>query len=93
MFLDEVSDRSKRLIEGGEAMQRAPSFVFRNAREARDFRDWLVANFEAIKELAESTTSVGKLLDIEHYIFHNMVHTRFDYSTGDSAGQIADGAV
>ncbi len=71
----------------GEAMQRAPSFVFRNAREARDFRDWLVANFDAIKEQAESTTSVGKLLEIEHYIFHNMVHTRFDYSTGDAAGQ------
>jgi hydroxymethylglutaryl-CoA reductase (NADPH) len=71
----------------GESMQRAPTFLFRNAREARDFRDWLVASFDAIKEQAESTTSVGKLLEIEHYIVHNMVHTRFDYSTGDAAGQ------
>jgi len=71
----------------GEAMQRAPTFVFHNARQARDFRDWLVANFDAIKAQAESTTSVGKLLEIEHYVAHNMVHTRFDYSTGDAAGQ------
>ena len=71
----------------GEAMQRAPTFIFRNARDARDFRDWLVANFEAVKAQAESTTSVGKLLEVEHYIVHNMVHTRFDYSTGDAAGQ------
>lgn len=71
----------------GEAMQRAPAFIFKNGREARDFELWLVENFEAIKAQAESTTSVGKLLEIEHYNAHNMVHTRFDYSTGDAAGQ------
>ncbi|MEM0953855.1 MAG: hydroxymethylglutaryl-CoA reductase [Pseudomonadota bacterium] len=71
----------------GEAMQRAPTFVFHSARQARDFCDWLVANFDAIKAQAEATTSVGKLLEIEHYLVHNMVHTRFDYSTGDAAGQ------
>lgn len=71
----------------GEAMQRAPCFIFRDAREARDFEAWLVANFEAIKEVAESTTSIGKLNEIEHYCAHNFVFTRFDYSTGDAAGQ------
>ncbi|GAB3313740.1 hydroxymethylglutaryl-CoA reductase [Haliea atlantica] len=71
----------------GEAMQRAPCFVFRDAREARDFEQWLVANFEPIREVAESTTSIGKLQEIEHYIAHNMVFTRFDYTTGDAAGQ------
>jgi hydroxymethylglutaryl-CoA reductase (NADPH) len=71
----------------GEAMQRAPVFVFPSAREARDFELWLDANFERIKAQAESTTSVGKLHEIEHYHAHNMVFTRFDYSTGDAAGQ------
>lgn len=71
----------------GEAMQRAPVFVFKNARDARDFDQWLAANFPRIKEVAESTTSVGKLNEVEHYIAHNMVFTRFDYSTGDAAGQ------
>jgi hydroxymethylglutaryl-CoA reductase (NADPH) len=71
----------------GQAMQRAPCFVFRNARDARDFEQWLIENFEPIKAVAESTTSVGKLNEIEHYCAHNFVYTRFDYSTGDAAGQ------
>ena len=71
----------------GEAMQRAPAFLFKNAREARDFSHWLSDNFDAIKAQAESTTSVGKLLEIEQYPVHALVYTRFDYSTGDAAGQ------
>ena len=71
----------------GEAMQRAPVFVFPSAREARDFGHWLSENFARIKEVAESTTSVGKLNEIEQYHAHNMIFTRFDYSTGDAAGQ------
>lgn len=71
----------------GEAMQRAPVFVFPSAREARDFGLWLDDNFERIKAVAESTTSIGKLNEIEHYHAHNMVFSRFDYSTGDAAGQ------
>ncbi|MBN7796725.1 hydroxymethylglutaryl-CoA reductase [Parahaliea mediterranea] len=71
----------------GEAMQRAPVFVFKNGRDARDFDQWLAQNVERIRAVAEATTSVGKLREIEHYIAHNMVFTRFDYSTGDAAGQ------
>lgn len=71
----------------GEAMQRAPCFVFANARDARDFEQWLVEHFEQIKAVAESTTSIGKLIEIEHYNAHNFVFTRFDYTTGDAAGQ------
>ena len=71
----------------GEAMQRAPCFVFRNARDARDFELWLVENFPKIKAVAETTTSVGKLVEIEHYNAHNFIYTRFDYTTGDAAGQ------
>jgi hydroxymethylglutaryl-CoA reductase (NADPH) len=70
-----------------ESMQRAPIFIFSDAREARDFQLWLRANFDAIKEQAEKTTSIGKLLEIENYHFHNYIATRFDYSTGDAAGQ------
>ncbi len=71
----------------GESMQRAPVFFFKDARDARDFCHWLREEFETIKAQAESTTSVGKLLEIEQYPVHNMVYTRFDYSTGDAAGQ------
>jgi len=70
-----------------EAMQRAPVFIFRDARQGRAFAQWLRDNFDLIKAQAESTTSVGKLLEIEIYPVHHMVYTRFDYSTGDAAGQ------
>jgi hydroxymethylglutaryl-CoA reductase (NADPH) len=62
-------------------------FFFKDARDAREFCHWLVDNIDVIRAQAESTTSVGKLLDIEQYPVHNMVYTRFDYSTGDAAGQ------
>ena len=70
-----------------ESMQRAPVFIFANARDARDFQIWLNENFALIKAQAESTTSVGKLIEIENYHAHSMIFTRFDYSTGDAAGQ------
>jgi hydroxymethylglutaryl-CoA reductase (NADPH) len=70
-----------------EAMQRAPVFIFENARDGRDFGLWLKENFEKIREQAEATTSVGKLITIEQYHAGRFVYTRFDYTTGDAAGQ------
>ena len=70
-----------------EAMQRAPSFLLGNAREARDFVVWLDEHFDAIKEAAESTTGTGKLRDIQRFIVGRFVYTRFNYTTGDAAGQ------
>src|SRR5690349_9847721 len=70
-----------------DRMQRAPAFLFHSAREARDFADWLRENFEDIKAAAETTTKSGKLIEIEQYTAGRMVYTRFDYTTGDAAGQ------
>ncbi len=70
-----------------DRMQRAPVFLFESARQARDFRDWLGENFEGIREAAEATTSSGKLKDIERYTAGRMIYTRFNYTTGDAAGQ------
>lgn len=68
-------------------MQRAPVFVFRSARDARDFRDWVHAHFEDIRRVAEATSHVAKLLEIETYLANNFAFLRFDFSTGDAAGQ------
>jgi hydroxymethylglutaryl-CoA reductase (NADPH) len=68
-------------------MQRAPSFLFPSAREARAFGRWLRDNFDGIKEAAESTTRSGRLIEIEQYSASRMLFTRFDYTTGDAAGQ------
>jgi hydroxymethylglutaryl-CoA reductase (NADPH) len=68
-------------------MQRAPAFLFASAREARDFAGWLDESFEDIKAAAESTTRSGKLQEIEKYSAGRILYTRFNYTTGDAAGQ------
>ncbi len=70
-----------------DRMQRAPSFIFPSAREARAFGEWLETRFEPIKEAAEATTSSGRLQNIEQYSASRIIYTRFNYTTGDAAGQ------
>jgi hydroxymethylglutaryl-CoA reductase (NADPH) len=70
-----------------DAMQRAPVFVFESAREAQKFGAWLKENFAAIKDRAETTTSVGKLRDIQQFPASRFLYLRFNYTTGDAAGQ------
>lgn len=70
-----------------DSMQRAPIFVFENARHAREFGHWVEANFVAIKAAAEETTRSGRLLKIEQYSMGKMRWLRFCFSTGDAAGQ------
>jgi hydroxymethylglutaryl-CoA reductase (NADPH) len=70
-----------------DAMQRAPVFHFEDARGARDFGIWIQENFEKIKESAESTTTSGKLRDIELYPASKLMFLRFNFTTGDAAGQ------
>jgi hydroxymethylglutaryl-CoA reductase (NADPH) len=70
-----------------DAMQRAPVFIFPNARYAREFGKWVVQNFEEIKKHAEKTTRIGKLRDIEQYSASRFRFLRFNYTTGDAAGQ------
>ena len=70
-----------------DRMQRAPVFVFDNALVARDFGDWVRANRAGIAAAAEATTSVGRLVEIEQYAVGPLLYLRFDYTTGDAAGQ------
>lgn len=70
-----------------DAMQRAPVFIFNDAREARDFGQWVTENFPSIKEVAQTTTKSGKLRNIEQYAAARMQYLRFNFTTGDAAGQ------
>jgi len=69
-----------------DAMQRAPVFIFDDAREAREFGEWITANFATIKEHAETSTRFGKLIDIEQYAASRFLFLRFNFTTGDAAG-------
>jgi len=68
-------------------MQRAPVFILSDALESRKFGCWLDENFAAIKAVAESTTRTGKLTYIGQYAVGPLRHLRFNYTTGDAAGQ------
>jgi hydroxymethylglutaryl-CoA reductase (NADPH) len=70
-----------------DCMQRAPVFAFDSAREARDFRDWVEGHLAEIREVAESTSHVARLRDVEAYLSNNFAFLRFNYTTGDAAGQ------
>tara|TARA_Y100000385_G_scaffold264975_1_gene298846 strand:+ start:4157 stop:5320 length:1164 start_codon:yes stop_codon:yes gene_type:complete len=70
-----------------DKMNRAPIFVFKDARRAREFGKWVDDNYAQIKELSESTSSIAKLIDIEQYTASKMIWLRFNFHTGDAAGQ------
>ncbi|MGC9325161.1 MAG: hydroxymethylglutaryl-CoA reductase [Desulfomonilia bacterium] len=71
----------------GDSMQRAPVFVFPSAREARDFALWVDEHMDEIRQQAESSSRVAKLIDVEKYLASKFVYLRFNYHTGDAAGQ------
>jgi hydroxymethylglutaryl-CoA reductase (NADPH) len=70
-----------------DRMQRAPAFGFDSAREARAFGQWVAASFDDIKQQAEATTRTGRLHDIEQFSASRFIFLRFNYTTGDAAGQ------
>ncbi len=70
-----------------DVMQRAPVFVFSDAREAREFVKWVNENLGKIREEAEATSSVAKLSYIDPFLASKFAYLRFNYTTGDAAGQ------
>ena len=71
----------------GDAMQRAPVFVFDDARGARNFVKWVQETIDKIREEAEATSSVAKLAYIDPYLAGKFAFLRFNFTTGDAAGQ------
>ena len=71
----------------GDAMQRAPVFVFDDARQARDFVKWVQDHLDKIREEAEATSSVARLQYIDYFLASKFAYLRFNYTTGDAAGQ------
>ena len=71
----------------GDHMQRAPVFIFDSAREARAFRGWVEAHMDDLRREAEATTRSGKLDYIDIYLASKFAYLRFNFLTGDAAGQ------
>lgn len=70
-----------------DRMQRAPVFLFDNALEAKQFGAWVAEHTREIAAAAEATTRVGRLVEIEQYAVGPLRYLRFDFTTGDAAGQ------
>ena len=70
-----------------DAMQRAPVFVFDDARAARDFTAWCRAHEDDIRQEAEATSKIARLNYIGYYLASKFAFLRFNFTTGDAAGQ------
>ncbi len=70
-----------------DAMQRAPVFVFEDARKARDFVRWVDESIDQIREEAEATSHIAKLIYIDNFLASKFAYLRFNFTTGDAAGQ------
>lgn len=71
----------------GDAMQRAPVFIFDNARQARDFVIWMDLQFDSIKKEADASDPHVSLSYIDHILSNKFAYLRFNFTTGDAAGQ------
>ncbi len=69
------------------SMQRAPVFMLGDALEARDFGHWVEDHLDDIRAKAEATTHSGHLVGIGQYAVGRLRYLRFNYTTGDAAGQ------
>lgn len=70
-----------------EKISRAPGFTFNNIIDASQFIVWCVNNFKEIKQIAEQTTSHGKLENINTTLTGNQVFLNLEFTTGDASGQ------
>lgn len=70
----------------GDAMQRAPVFVFESAIQARRFVDWLDAHTDEIRAVCGASDRFVRLKYIDHYLASKFAYLRFNFTTGDAAG-------
>ncbi|MBZ9570244.1 hydroxymethylglutaryl-CoA reductase (NADPH) [Methanobrevibacter sp. TMH8] len=83
--ITEAGGVNTRVID--DKMTRAPVIKAKSASETVKIKQWFENNFQNLKEIAETTTSHGKLIKIDPIlIVGNYVYPRFVYSTGDSMG-------
>ena len=70
-----------------EGVTRAPGFAFASLEQASLFVAWAVGQMEQFREVAESTTRYGKLIDLRVTLEGNHAYLQFEFTTGDAAGQ------
>ena len=70
-----------------EQVQRAPGFAFDTMAEAIQFAAWAVDEFDHIRDVAESRTRHGRLVNMRVQPQANFVYLILDFYPGDASGQ------
>jgi hydroxymethylglutaryl-CoA reductase (NADPH) len=70
-----------------DQMQRAPVFIFRDMKTAAIFTSWFDLHLDKIKQNAEEGSNHTRLKKVETYPMGKLVFLRFNFYTGDAAGQ------
>ncbi len=71
----------------GVGVGRSPVFVFDTMQHAGRFIIWVTDQLDAFKQVANATTSHGKLNDLKITMSANLVYLLLEFTTGDAAGQ------
>ncbi|OGJ41365.1 MAG: hypothetical protein A2378_03660 [Candidatus Pacebacteria bacterium RIFOXYB1_FULL_44_10] len=74
------------VISKNEGMTRAPVFKCTNGAVAIELKNWILAHFNEIKHVAESTSSHLELLHVHAWILGRHLYCRFSAHTGDAMG-------
>ena len=69
-----------------DGMTRAPVFSTKSIAHASEVCDWVKAHRTELKEVAESTTSHGKMTDIVTFVAGTSVFVRLEFDTKDAMG-------
>ncbi|MCX6693829.1 MAG: hydroxymethylglutaryl-CoA reductase (NADPH) [Methanomicrobiales archaeon] len=69
-----------------DAMTRAPVFSTRDVAHARDVAAWADAHQDAIRGVAEATTSHGRFLGLSTAVVGTSVFVRLEFDTKDAMG-------
>lgn len=67
-------------------MTRAPVFKTTGIVQTRAFIDWVEANVETMRTVAEATSRYLRLLDVRTFAMGTTVFVRFRFSSGDAMG-------
>ena len=70
-----------------DSLCRAPAFTFSSIIDAGLFIDWAITQLGMFKELAQTTTRHGKLIEVRPALNSNTAFLIFEFTTGDAAGQ------
>jgi len=65
---------------------RAPVFKTSGLKQTRELLDWVAANEEQMRAVAEATSRYLRLLDVRTYAIGTTVFVRFRFSSGDAMG-------